>query len=239
MSNYNDQDFTNMLQFVLGWEGGYVNDPDDLGGETNKGITKNTYDSYRKSKGKSIQSVRYISDDEIREIYYQNYYKASGADKLTDKRLSLYVFDTAVNMGVSRAQTFLRQCNGDPKIYEQLRRDKYSEFARVQPRQQKYLRGWSNRVNSMVNFADEKFSSVEKTDKTPIEPLKARIEYNEIGLKEVSSAFSKHIRNVYNAKRNKYNEKLKKNYQLHHKSDIGQNGKWVTIDGNHVFISKN
>lgn len=41
----NEQNFDKMLKFILQHEGGYVNDPHDLGGETNKGITHNTYSS--------------------------------------------------------------------------------------------------------------------------------------------------------------------------------------------------
>ena len=37
---------------------------------------------------------------EAEDIYYNNYYKASGADKIENPRLALYVFDTAVNMGL-------------------------------------------------------------------------------------------------------------------------------------------
>lgn len=237
MSNDYEQDFKNMLQFVLRWEGGYVNDPDDLGGETNKGITKSTYDHYRKNKGEPLQSVKYISDEEVHEIYYQNYYKASGADKISDKRLAFYVFDTAVNMGVSRAQSFLRECDEDPTVYEQLRRDKYTEFVKINPRQEKYMQGWSNRVNSMVNFADKNFTSKNNYLDNNIEPLYARIEYNDIKFKEIASAFSQRIRDYYHLKKNKDNEKFNKNYRSHRKSDNNQNGKWVTIDGNHVFIN--
>ena len=42
-----DSNFEKMLKFVLQREGGYVNDPNDLGGETNKGITHTTYNSYQ------------------------------------------------------------------------------------------------------------------------------------------------------------------------------------------------
>ncbi len=93
-----DSNFEKMLKFVLQREGGYVNDPNDLGGETNKGITHTTYNSYRRSKGLPIQSVKYITDSEVRDIYYNNYYKASGADKISNPTLAAYVFDTAVNM---------------------------------------------------------------------------------------------------------------------------------------------
>lgn len=47
MANYND--YIKMLDFILNMEGGYVNNSFDKGGETNKGITKITYDNYIKS----------------------------------------------------------------------------------------------------------------------------------------------------------------------------------------------
>lgn len=153
----NNENFDKMLKFVLQREGGYVNDPHDLGGETNKGITHNTYNSYRKNKGLPQRSVKYITDDEVRDIYYNNYFKASGADKIENPQLASYVFDTAVNMGVSRAKSFLEQSNGNPDTFENLRRAKYAEFAAVNPSQQRYLQGWNNRVTAVKNFAQNSF----------------------------------------------------------------------------------
>lgn len=49
----NDEYFEKMLKFILQREGGYSNDPTDLGGETNKGITHGTYDAYRRSNPKA------------------------------------------------------------------------------------------------------------------------------------------------------------------------------------------
>ena len=153
----NNEDFEKMLKFVLQREGGYVNDPHDLGGETNKGITHNTYNSYRRSKGLPTRSVKYITDDEVRDIYYNNYFKASGADKIENPQLASYVFDTAVNMGVSRAKSFLDQSKGNPETFEQLRRAKYDEFAKLNPSQQRDLQGWNNRVTAVKNFAESNF----------------------------------------------------------------------------------
>lgn len=150
--------FDKTLNFILQHEGGYVNDPNDLGGETNKGITYRTYSEFRKNKGLKPQSVRYISNDEVREIYYNNYYKASGADKIADPKLSAYVFDTAVNMGVSRARLLLNQSGGSAEKFEQLRKAKYEEFARAIPSQKRYLQGWNNRVNDLKNFSEKTFS---------------------------------------------------------------------------------
>ena len=147
-----DENFEKMLRFVLQEEGGYVNDPHDRGGETNKGITHTTYNSYRKNKGLPKRSVKNITDDEVRDIYYNNYYKASGADKLDNPQLSLYVFDTAVNMGVSRAKEFLNKSNGNADMFQKLRLAKYEEFAKV-PDQRQYLKTWTNRINRGNVFA--------------------------------------------------------------------------------------
>ena len=147
-----DKNFDKMLQFVLKREGGYINDPNDLGGETNKGITYRTYNAYRKSKNLPVRSIKYITDSEIRDIYYNNYYKAVGADKIKNPKLAAVMFDTAVNMGVSRAKTFLQESNGNTDKFIQLRRAKYEEFVKSKPSQKKFLQGWNNRVNELNSF---------------------------------------------------------------------------------------
>ena len=66
--------YNKALKFVLKWEGGYVNDPDDKGGATNKGITQGTYNGWLKSKGLQSKDVKFITSDEVAKIYYQNYW---------------------------------------------------------------------------------------------------------------------------------------------------------------------
>lgn len=155
------ENFDKMLKFVLLREGGYSNNPNDKGGETNKGITYQTYNSYRKSRGLSPRSVKYITDEEVRDIYYNNYYKASGADKIQNPKLAAYVFDTAVNMGVSRAKEFLAKSGNDLNTYEQLRRNKYNQFVEYDSSQRCFLQGWNNRINSLREFVDNEFPEAE------------------------------------------------------------------------------
>lgn len=148
------KEFENALKFVLAREGGYVNDPDDRGGATNKGITQNTYNSWLKSNGKASKDVKNITDAEVKEIYYKNYWLAAGCNKMTSK-FAVVCFDTAVNMGVSRVDEFLKAAKWiDLNEFYLARIRKYNEFAKNQT-QRKFLNGWLNRVFALIDFVEK------------------------------------------------------------------------------------
>lgn len=150
-----DGDFDKMLKFVLDMEGGYV--ANDGGQACNKGIQQATYDSYRNKKGLSKQNVKNITDEEVKDIYYTMYYKASGADKIKDAKMALYVFDTAVNMGVSVAKKMYQESNGDLDKFENLRIARYENIVKKNSKKQKYLNGWKNRVAKAESYANKTF----------------------------------------------------------------------------------
>lgn len=105
---------------TLKWEGGYVNHPKDPGGATNRGVIQRVYDGYRRRKGLPTQSVRAISDDEVREIYRTQYWNAVRGDDLP-AGVDLAVWDFGVNSGPSRAIKYLQRILGvrqDGKIGE-------------------------------------------------------------------------------------------------------------------------
>lgn len=144
------------LPFVLKWEGGFVNDPDDKGGATNRGITQYTYTSWLKSIGLTSKDVKNITMHEVSEIYFKNYWLKAGCDKMSDK-FALLVFDTAVNMGTgvvkatgqTRANEFLKAAQWKyPDKFLDARRAKYCEFAKY-GNQKKFLQGWLNRCNDL------------------------------------------------------------------------------------------
>lgn len=151
-TSINDKYFDTMLEFILSQEGGYVNDPVDRGGKTNKGVTQNTYDGYRRKNNLPTQDVRMISDNEIREIYYE-FYKGSGADKIDNPQMALMVFDVAVGSGISRAKSMFKESGGDIKKFEQLRREFYDKIVQRDPSQRKFIKGWNNRVTNAMTFA--------------------------------------------------------------------------------------
>jgi len=160
LNRYDDKRFNKFLSIILDREGGYSNSKSDRGGETLKGITHATYDSYRKSKGLPVQSVTKMTDDEMQEIYYENYYKASGADKVNDKKLALYVFDTAVNMGVGAAKEFLDACGGDRDKFEQLRKNRYKKIIKNDKSQKANEKGWKNRMVAVKEAADNQLNTI-------------------------------------------------------------------------------
>ena len=92
------------MPFILKEEGGYVNDPDDPGGETNMGISRRQYPN---------EDIKGMTTIRATELYRHDYWLKYGCDKL-HWPMNLYVFDAAVNM--------------HPTIVKKLRRDSHDWF---------------------------------------------------------------------------------------------------------------
>ncbi len=148
----NDKYFDKMSEYILSQEGGYVNDPADRGGETNKGITKATYDDYRRRKGLPIRNVREITAQEIKDIHYE-FFTQCGADKIDNPQMALMVFDVAIGSGVARAKKMFKESGGDINKFEKLRRDFYKNIVKNNPTQNRFIKGWNNRVTHTREFA--------------------------------------------------------------------------------------
>jgi len=103
--------FAPSLARVLVHEGGYVNDPQDPGGATNRGVTQAVYDDWRSSKGLPHQTVRLLSEAEVNAIYRRLYWDPLRADDLPSG-IDYCVFDFAVNSGVNRAARYLQKAAG-------------------------------------------------------------------------------------------------------------------------------
>ena len=106
-----NSNFEKALALVLEHEGGYVDHPKDPGGATNRGVTQAVYNAYRKIRGRGMQSVKFITDDELRAIYKFQYWDKVQGDFLPTG-LDYAVFDFAVNSGVGRAAKYLQAVLG-------------------------------------------------------------------------------------------------------------------------------
>lgn len=158
------------LQFVLRWEGGFVDHPADPGGRTNKGVTQRVYTAWLKRQGQSDRDVKNIADAEVHAIYASDYWVPPRCD-LLGSPLDLVQFDTAVNMGVGRAVRFLQgalgcgvdgdfgpateqavqRCDagGVIKAYCDRREAYYRQLAQQKPALAVFLKGWLNRLNAL------------------------------------------------------------------------------------------
>lgn len=114
-----EQAWQRCIAFVRRWEGGFANNPNDPGGATNKGITIATYTRWRQAHGQpqpTVAELRALSDEEANRIYFEWYWKASGAD-LMPWPLCLAHFDTVVNAGVGKAEEIFDKSGGSFMLY--------------------------------------------------------------------------------------------------------------------------
>lgn len=94
-----------MIDDIIEIEGGYVNDPDDNGGETKYGITENTLKAWDKSGRMTIKELR---KDEAAEIYRSQYYTRPNIHQLPSE-IQPIVFDMCVNHGSTAAIKILQK----------------------------------------------------------------------------------------------------------------------------------
>lgn len=94
--------FDRAFDLLIGHEGGYVNNPDDPGGETNFGISKRAYPG---------EDIRNLTIDRAKQIYRRDYWNKISGDKLPPK-IAFLTFDAAVNSGVSQAVKWLQEAVG-------------------------------------------------------------------------------------------------------------------------------
>ncbi len=164
MDRINDA-FYEAVEIVLGNEGGYVNDPDDSGGETNFGISKRSYPDI---------DIKALTRSEAIEIYYMDFWLKQSYRDLYYAPLTIKSFDMSVNMGPRQANKLLQEaantmgedldvdgCLGIQSInalneldgetllnqYRSELTDFYQNLVERHPHDQKFLEGWLKRVN--------------------------------------------------------------------------------------------
>ncbi len=143
---------------------GYTNDPNDAGGETKYGISKN--------KNPNVD-VTNLNWDGAKAVYYKNYWIIGHCDKLPGRIAALH-FDGCVNNGVVGATRFLqRSVNVDDdgimgtgtiaaiNTYNEIgicnaicdqRVQYYTDIVARKPAQSMYLTGWLRRIEEMRTF---------------------------------------------------------------------------------------
>ncbi len=96
--------FEKFVAITLRHEGGYVNDLDDTGGETNFGISRRFLDKL----GLVNEDIKSMTEERAKflyHIYFWPYYM----DVIDDDLTALMLFDFGVNAGRKRAVRFLQR----------------------------------------------------------------------------------------------------------------------------------
>ena len=92
-----------LLPFILKWEGGFVNDPTDRGGATNKGVTIATYEAYCRQKGlprPTVEQLKNIPDAHWRDIIKTMFWDKWHADDIHSQKVANILVDWVWLSGV-------------------------------------------------------------------------------------------------------------------------------------------
>lgn len=158
-----------IIDFILRHEGGYVNDPDDPGGETKFGISKRSYPDL---------DIKSLTKQQATAIFERDFYNKVRGDDLP-VWLALMVTDFAVNAGIKPAVAILQRlvnetddgimgkktiaaCKSKPsralrQSYTASRESYYKALVAKRPTMKKFLDGWERRTKdceSLATFLD-------------------------------------------------------------------------------------
>lgn len=162
-----------LVPFILQWEGGFVNDPDDLGGATNKGITIGAFTEYKKRKGQkapTVDDLKNISSAEWHDVFKSLYWDRWKADEIKSQAVANILVDwvwASGSHGIKRPQRLLG-VNADgivgkqtvaavnamdaATLFKMIKDDRakfIDEICKARPKNEKYRKGWMNRINAI------------------------------------------------------------------------------------------
>ena len=162
-----------LVPFILQWEGGFVNDPLDLGGATNKGITIGTFTEYKRRKGlkaPTIQDLKNISNEDWHEVFKGLYWDRWKADEIKNQSVANILVDwvwASGSHGIKRPQRILGvTADGivgsktiaalnakDPaELFRMIKADRIKfidEICEKRPANNRFKKGWLNRINAI------------------------------------------------------------------------------------------
>ncbi len=157
--------------FILRWEGGFVDDPLDRGGATNKGITIGTFRNFY-GKDATVEQLKNITDEQWLHIFKSGYWDKWKADDINNQSIADIVVDWAWASGpvtsIKQVQKILGVAVdgivGNDTLTAINTADQRSLFVKIHsrriefvenivkrdPSQTRFLKGWKNRINSLT-----------------------------------------------------------------------------------------
>ncbi len=170
-----DSLFYSTLPMLLRYEGGYVNNPKDKGGETNMGITKGFLDTYKKKAGVKTNDIKKLTQGDAVKLYKAEW-DIYGFGKLDNTDIMKLVYDFSVNSGPLTAIKYLQEGlnkkghnlkvdgyigsktndavnavdeNWLKKELQRSRAEHYDKIVDENPEQDEFITGWFKRLNDI------------------------------------------------------------------------------------------
>ena len=152
-------DFNTAFDRLIGHEGGYVNHPNDPGGETNWGISRRSYPT---------TNIRSLTREDAKAIYRRDFWAPLGD---APDAVKFQAFDFAVNSGISTAIRKLQAAIGvaddghwgpisAAKLASLDQNDVLMKYIALRLRFMASLsawstfgRGWANRIAQQLEYA--------------------------------------------------------------------------------------
>jgi lysozyme family protein len=165
--------FDVFLPIVLRFEGGYVDDPTDPGGETNKGITMATFQLCSHDLlglDPTSDNLKAITDAQAGLIYKALYWNKVQGDALASQDLANIVCDFFVNSGTHATKLLQHVLNGmganlvedgalgagslqalagldQVQVYRQYKAGRIAYYQALGQRFPQFVKGWLYRVS--------------------------------------------------------------------------------------------
>lgn len=141
-----------LAPFILSWEDGYVNNPNDRGGATNKGVTIATWQRQGYDKNGDgridVKDLRLITEADATRILKLNFWNRWNADEIKDQSIANLLVDwvwSSGKYGITIPQQLLGVkpdgVVGVRTIDALNNTDARAFFIRLRTRREKYLRG--------------------------------------------------------------------------------------------------
>lgn len=119
---FNMAEFKISLQKMLTHEGGYSNDPDDLGGETYKGISRTSHPDWlgwpiidthkNKPDFLTILEKDVVLKKDVEVFYWTNFWLPIKAYEIQNQTTADSIFDFAVNAGIKTSARLVQSIVG-------------------------------------------------------------------------------------------------------------------------------
>lgn len=164
-----------LLPYILKWEGGFVNDPADLGGATNKGVTIATWRRIGYDKDDDgdidVDDLRLLTDRDVRDrVLKPHYWDRWRADEIRSQSVANILVDWVWGSGaygikipqrvlgvtvdgVVGPKTIAAVNAQDPRqLFERIKQERRDFIERIcvtRPTNRRFKKGWLNRLESM------------------------------------------------------------------------------------------